>query len=121
MGLYWTAGSVVRSIQQVLINRHIDKMDMDEQIKKNLEKRDAKLRKKGIDPSKVNNYANMNTRNVKTTAPATKSKNPGMSQEQKEEAMRKATEYYNKNASKPGSLASKANMVKEYNERNNKK
>ena len=30
-----------------------------------------------------------------------------------------ATEYYNQNA-KPGSLASKANMVKQYNEKNNK-
>ena len=36
----------------------------------------------------------------------------------REEAMRKATEYYNKNAAKPGSLASKANMVRDYNEKN---
>lgn len=27
MGIYWVAGSVVRGIQQVLINKHIDKMD----------------------------------------------------------------------------------------------
>ena len=33
MGLYWIAGSVVRSIQQVVINKHIDKMDIDEIIK----------------------------------------------------------------------------------------
>mgnify|MGYP000668307489 CR=1 FL=1 len=67
-----------------------------------------------IDPAKLNNYANMSTRNVKTSsAPAaTKAKAPSMTQEQKEEAMRKATEYYNKNAAKPGSLASKANMGK---------
>ena len=122
MGLYWIAGSVVRSVQQVLINKHIDKMDIDAQIKKNLEKRDAKLRKQGIDPAKLNNYASMSTRNVKTSsAPAaTKAKAPSMTQEQKEEAMRKATEYYNKNAAKPGSLASKANMVRDYNEKNNK-
>ena len=108
--------------EQVLINKHIDKMDIDAQIKKNLEKRDAKLRKQGIDPAKLNNYANMSTRNVKTSsAPAaTKAKAPSMTQEQKEEAMRKATEYYNKNAAKPGSLASKANMVRDYNEKNNK-
>ena len=35
MGLYWIAGSVVRSIQQIIINRHIDKMDIDDIIKKN--------------------------------------------------------------------------------------
>ena len=42
-----------------------------------------------------------------------------LTQEEKEEAVRKSTEYYNKNA-KPGSIASKANMVKQYNEKNNR-
>ena len=35
MGLYWIAGSVVRSIQQVVINKHIDKMDIDALVKQN--------------------------------------------------------------------------------------
>ena len=35
--------------------------------------------------------------------------------------MKQATEYYNKNAAKPGSMAAKANMVRDYNERNNKR
>lgn len=125
MGLYWVAGAVVRSVQQVVINKHIDKMDLDEVIKKNVAKRDAKLRKKGIDPAKLNNYATMSTKNMKPSNPApatsSKPKAAAMTQEQKDEAMRKATEYYNKNAAKPGSLAAKANMVKDYNERNNKK
>lgn len=42
-----------------------------------------------------------------------------MTQEEKNEAMKNATEYYNKNA-KPGSIAAKANMVRQYNEKNNK-
>lgn len=116
MGLYWIAGSVVRSVQQVIINRHIDKMDIDEVIKKNVEKRKKKLEKAGIDPNKVNSYATMSTRNV---VPSNASKS-SMSQAEKEAAIKKSTEYYNKNA-KPGSLASKANMVKQYNEKNNKK
>lgn len=115
MGLYWIAGSVVRSIQQVLINKHIDKMDLDEVINKNVEKRNKKLEKAGIDPKTINNYANMNTRNV---APKASSKST-LSQEEKDAAIRKSTEYYSKNA-KPGSIASKANMVKQYNEKNNK-
>lgn len=115
MGLYWIAGSVVRSIQQVLINKHIDKMDLDEVIKKNVEKRNKKLEKAGIDPKTINNYANMNTRNV---APKASSKST-LSQEEKDAAIRKSTEYYSKNAN-PGSIASKANMVKQYNEKNNK-
>ena len=125
MGLYWIAGSVVRSVQQVAINKHIDKMDIDAEIKKNVEKHKEKLRKKGIDPEKLNSYATMSTRNVKPQSPApaasSKAKASAMTQEEKDEAVRKATEYYNKNAAKPGSLAAKANMVKDYNERNNRK
>lgn len=64
MGLYWIAGSVVRSIQQIVINRHIDKMDIDEVIKKNIEKRNKKLEKAGIDPKTLNKNATINTRNV---------------------------------------------------------
>ena len=39
---------------------------------------------------------------------------------EKDEAVKNSTDYYNKNSSKPGSLAAKANMVKQYNEKNNK-
>lgn len=122
MGLYWVAGSVVRSVQQVLINKHIDRMDIDAEIKKNTEKYHEKLKKQGIDPEKLNSYATMSTKNMKPAAPAqTRSKKPAMTQEEKDAAMRKATEYYSKNAAKPGSLAAKANMVRDYNEKNNKK
>ena len=124
MGLYWIAGSVVRSIQQVVINKHIDKMDIDELIKKNAakaEKKNEKLRKAGIDPATLNKNATINTRNVETKKPSIASKAgvKPMTQEERDAAMQKSTEYYNKNA-KPGSLAAKANMVKQYNERNNK-
>ena len=121
MGLYWIAGSVVRSIQQVIINKHIDKMDLDEVIKKNVEKREKKLKKLNIDPEKMNSYANMNTRNISAKANAVNtSSKASMTQEEKNEAMRKATEYYSKGNAKPGSIAAKANMVKQYNEKNNK-
>lgn len=121
MGLYWVAGSVVRSVQQVVINKHIDKMDIDAEIKKNVEKRNAKLRKAGIDPEKVNAYATMNTKKVNTTPAAAPKKTSSMTQEEREAAQKKATEYYSKNAAKPGSLAAKANMVRDYNEKNNRK
>ncbi len=113
LGLYWVAGSVVRSIQQVVINKHIDKIDLDELIKKNEAKAKKKMEKVGERAEKINAYANMNTKNVKVSS------KPSMSAEEKEEAVKRSTEYYSKNA-KPGSLASKANMVKQYNEKNNK-
>ena len=121
MGLYWIAGSVVRSIQQVIINKHIDKMDLDEVIKKNVEKREQKLKKYGIDPEKMNTYANMNTRNISSKANSVNnSSKAALSQDEKEAAMKKATEYYNSGNVKPGSIAAKANMVRQYNEKNNK-
>ncbi len=121
MGVYWIAGSVVRSIQQVIINRHIDKIDIDELIKKNVEKKNKKLEKAGIDPNTLNKNASLNTRNINTSKSSMSSKAQvkSMSQNEREEALKKSTEYYNKNA-KPGSIASKANMVKQYNEKNNK-
>jgi len=114
MGIYWIIGAVVRCVQQVLINKHIDKMDIDAVIKQNEEKYKETLRKQGINAEKLNQYAKMNTRNV-NTAP----KKPSMSAQEREAAIKKSTEYYNQNA-KPGSLAAKANMVKQYNEKNNK-
>ena len=64
----------------------------------------------------LNDYATMNTKTLASKANSAST----MTQEEKEEAIRKSTEYYNKN-SKQGSIASKANMVKQYNEKNNRK
>lgn len=118
MGLYWVIGAVVRSIQQVAINKHIDKMDIDAEIEKNVEKYKEKLRKQGIDPAKLQAAARTNTKNISSKASYQNNaaKRPAKTDEEKAEDIRKATEYYNKNA-KPGSLAAKANMVKQYNEK----
>ena len=118
MGLYWVAGAVVRSIQQVAINKHIDKIDLDEVIKNNAEKAKKKMEKANVRAEQMAAYANMNTKKV-STAPKSQPKSE-MTQEEKEEAIKKSTEYYNQNA-KPGSMMAKANMVKQYNEKNNKK
>ena len=118
MGLYWIAGAVVRCIQQIVINKHIDKINLDEVIKNNEQKAKKKMEKAGVRAQQMAAYANMNTKNVKSV-PKSQSK-PDMTQEEKDEAVKKSTEYYNKNA-KPGSMLAKANMVKQYNEKNNKK
>ena len=120
MGLYWIVGAVVRCIQQVLINKHIDKMDIDEVIKKNEEKQKAKLARAGIDPNTVNKNATINTKNVASSKSTMASKANINNQADNKEEVKKSTEYYNKNNAKPGSLAAKANMVKQYNEKNNK-
>ena len=108
MGIYWIAGSVVRSIQQVAINKHIDRMNLDEMIAKNLEKNKGKLEKKKEQYAKLTEYANQNTKNVDRYK----------SQAEKDVAYKDAMERNSK--AKPGSIAAKANMVRDYNERNNK-
>ncbi|MBR5992696.1 MAG: YidC/Oxa1 family membrane protein insertase [Lachnospiraceae bacterium] len=126
MGIYWIAGSVVRSIQQVIINKHIDKIDLDAEIKKNVEKRNARLRKAGIDPEKLAQKATQSTKSVNYSYSYDSNKKKTLSQKAMlngkpiDEVTSDSVDYKNKNASKPGSLASKANMVREYNERNNK-
>ena len=112
MGLYWIAGAVVRSIQQVMINRHIDKMDINDVIKKNEAKAAKKIERMKASYENVSNYAAMKTKGVNDKASYVNTAN-------KEEALKKANEYYSKNA-KPGSIAAKANMVKEYNEKNSR-
>ena len=116
MGLYWVAGSIVRSIQQIVINKHIDKMDFEEIIKKNSAKSAKKMEKLKANQERMNAYANMNTRNIQSKVTNTS----GMTEEEREKAMKQATEYYNKGNAKPGSMMAKANMVKQYNEKNNK-
>ena len=119
LGLYWVAGAVVRSIQQVVINKHIDKLDLDEIIKKNEVKAKKKMEKAGVKAEQMAAYASMNTKKVNTANISKTAGNSRMTAEEKAEAVRKSTEYYSKNA-KPGSMMSKANMVKQYNEKNNK-
>lgn len=121
MGLYWVIGAVVRSIQQIAINKHIDKMDIEGEIAKNIEKYNEKLKKQGIDPAKLNAAARTSTKNIssKTTYQSTSVKKTVRTDEERAEEIKKSTEYYNSNA-KPGSLAAKAGMVKQYNEKNNR-
>lgn len=116
LGIYWIAGAVVRTIQQVVINKHIDKIDFDEVIKKNLEKEEEKRKKKGVSQSVVNSAARMNTRTISSRANV----NSGISNKEKEEAYKNAIEKGRSNA-KPGSITAKANMVRDFNESNNSK
>ena len=114
MGLYWIASAVVRSVQQLVLNKHFDKIDLDELVKKNLEKLNEKRAKKGLPPQKLNEKA-IRAAQVKTVDEEKSAAKKAATAEH----IKKATAYYNENA-KPGSLASKANMVKKFEEKNGK-
>lgn len=116
MGLYWVAGAVVRSVQQIVINKHIDKMDLDEVISKNADKAKKKMEKANAQAQQMAAYANMKTKNAGV---ASKASTQTLSKEEKEELVKKSTESYSKSV-KPGSMMAKANMVREYNEKKSK-
>jgi len=113
LGLYWVAGSVVRSIMQVVINKSIDKMDFEELIQKNSKKSAKQLEKLKQNQERMNAYANMNTRTIQSKAMQNKA-NVSVDSDDTAEATTSTASY------KPGSMMEKANMVKKYNEKNNK-
>lgn len=115
MGLYWIIGAVIRCIQQVAINKYIDRLNIDELIEKNTAKYNEKLKKKGIIEQGIGNKANTNTKFVNPYARTQKT------EEQKAKDAKNFEKYVkNDKKSSGGSISSKANLVKEFNERNNK-
>lgn len=114
MGIYWIVSAVVRMVQQILVNKKLEKIDIDEMIKKNLEKVNEKRKKEGLPPLSANAVA----------AQAEPQKKPEMTEKERQDRQKKidaSTEYYNNKAAKPGSIAAKARMVEQYNEKNMKK
>lgn len=99
MGIYWIASAVVRSIQQVCINKYIDNMDLDSLIEKNKEKYDKKLEKSnlksgGVTSTTLKSNASMKTKTIVSNVEAPK----------------------NNGKYKKDSLTAKANLVKDYND-----
>jgi len=124
MGIYWIAGNVVRTIQQIIINKQIDKMDFDKIISDNSEKSQKKLAKLKEQQEKLNAYAKMNTKNIPSSNYQSRSMqnkaNIGSSVSEKEanEAMKNGTSGNHAGEAKAGSMFAKAGMVKKYNDKN---
>ena len=115
MGIYWIAGAVVRCIQQIVINKHIDKMDIDEIIEKNSAKAEKKIKKQQENIQRMNEYATMNTRNMGIGDKARLANNAS---DNGKNANNSVEGDFTKTVNaKPGSLAAKANMVTDYNNR----
>lgn len=118
VGLYWTVSAFVRIVQQILINKHLDKIDIDELLKRNLEKTNQKRLKKGLSPLAIDKKIINKAKNFEQE----ELKREELKKEKIErnaKNIKDASEYYNKHA-KEGSLTAKANMVSLYNEKNKK-
>ena len=117
MGLYWIVGAIVRIIQQIFINKHIDKMDVDAMIEKNKEKAQAKAEKRKEKNSRNaslsesagtsttrRTVANRDSRLVTKLTPAEEARIDEMNQSRKQKKYKK------------DSLSYHADMVRRFNE-----
>ena len=111
IGIYWIIGAVIRSVQQVVINRHLNNMNIDEFIQKNKAKMDKKKAKLGVTSQNISQQAKMNVRNIEEP----KRKNIA----DKSNSVKNTASYTAEvTKTKPGSLASKANMVAQFDANN---
>lgn len=111
LGLYWIVSAVVRIVQQAIINKFLDKKPIDQLVEENMQKAAKKnAKKKEVDPSKMNRMAQMYTKKLEEIK----------AQAEEQEKTSNTNSGVNQTSAKPGSLAAKANMVRDYNSRNNK-
>ena len=117
VGVYWIAGSVIRLVQQLIINHHFNKIDMAKLVKENEEKAAKKAKekaeKKGVSGETIANAAKINTRQI--NAPKHRSITEKANSVSKSSSADTGAKKY-----KEGSMAAKANKVREFNEKNSK-
>ena len=110
LGIYWVVSAAYRSVQQVAINKVISNMSLDDIIEQNKEKAKKKQEKRGVYENQIREAAAMKTRTIESKANINNY------------AELDKASYDNSNKTyKPGSMAAKANMVRDYNERNSRK
>ena len=113
LGIYWIFTAAYRCVQQILLNKHFENLDLEDIIAKNEEKAKKKREKRGIRENQIREAAQMRTKNLESRA------GKSTSSANRELELEKANSY--KMNAKAGSMASKANKVKDFNERNSRK
>lgn len=108
VGLYWVAGNVFRIFQSLGINLYFNKIDMDEEMQKNMEKSRKRMEKMGINP----NSKMQNLNNQKKKVIDSKKEEKSVNAAQVTKNMKKSN-YQRQNNTKyeKGSIAAYANML----------
>ena len=113
IGIYWIIGALVRCVQQVMINNKIAKVDpqqLAEDAKVKQEKKKEKQQgrnKDAITDGSITRYARANMKKIESTAATA------------DEVSTEAPENYQE--APAGSIMAKANMVRQYDDKNRKK
>lgn len=112
LGVYWVASAAVQVLVQIVTDAYLNKTDIEAMVQKNIEKMNEKRIKKGLPPVKKSTTTVL-VRNLED-------------QKQAEENAKKvlanqaeiSTNYYETHSTaRKGSLAEKAGMVQQYDER----
>ena len=115
LGIYWVASAAVRSLQQFVINKKMDKIDIQVLINENMKKMEKKREKAGLPPQKITNQAHQSVKNINKIEKGSSNTDVQSRAKKVEEAYQKASN------AKADSITAKANMVKAFDERNKKK
>ena len=114
IGVYWITSSVLMGIQQYFLNKHFAKMDINELVKKNIEKANKKRAKKGLSPIDERSLED-EVKRAQEKAAAIESKKQ-QKLESSQAAVEKSNEYY-----ELSSIADRAKMVEQFNNKKNTK
>ena len=115
LGIYWVASAAVRSVQQLIINKHMNKIQIEDLISENMKKMEKKREKAGLPPQKITNQAHQSVKNINKIEKGSSNTDAATRAQKVEESYQKASN------AKTGSITAKANMVKAFDERNKKK
>jgi YidC/Oxa1 family membrane protein insertase len=113
VGLYWVANSAFTILQQFFINRQMDKVDINDLIEKNVEKRKKKLEKKGINPNQsFQDYAKKQTKSIDSSMKTKVSSQENVYVNKKPSNAGKGNYKKNYSSHSAGSISANANLLK---------
>jgi len=111
LGVYWVASSGIQVLIQLFVNNYINKVDINDMVKQNIEKLNKKRAKKGLPPKKFQKIS------INTSIEAEQKAEEEHKKNLAEKASASSAYYESHSSFKKGSLAEKAGMVLQYDER----
>lgn len=118
IGIYWVAGSAFAIAQQFVINKHMDKIDIDELIEKNVIKANKRKAKLGIDPNAtMEELAKKQTKSINAHIPEKEDDSKSMSDFANSVKKNYEASNYKKSdvSYSAGSISANANLLKNRN------
>ena len=116
IGIYWVVQGAFQLVQQLIVNAHMNKIDVDDLIRRNVEKMNKKRARKGLPPANVSEKASVNLKALQAREDAeSKAKDDAHNKKQ----MEASEAFYNSDPT--GRSGFQEQMVQKYNDKHAKK